>query len=308
MVAIDGVRVRAAASAPSFRREASLEELREQAALHLKAVLAQKDDPSLSAKHKAAREAKARDFAARVDSALITVRALNESRRPESEAGARFDHGCRGAVNNIGSDRARSRRPWSRSCAAPASYPNRSSPTRTTRTTRPLRPSSSAASRSSSRERAHEPQQGERDARARSVEETDEHARGAEPLPCAREPVRAHSVEKATSVALLGRDHPRRARPRRRAARVAQRRRSRFGTDRPTRHRTRRASRAVAMAARSSAFALSRNFSAPRLLLRCLPHRALPDRRRGDRRAGPSRPPSRRRRRRARPRSRLRRS
>lgn len=82
MVAIDGMRVRGAASAPSFRREASLEELREQAALHLKAVLAQKDDQSMTRHHKAVREAKARDFAARVDSALITVRELNESRRP----------------------------------------------------------------------------------------------------------------------------------------------------------------------------------------------------------------------------------
>ena len=37
----DGTRVRASASAPSFRREASLLECREQAALHLKAVLAE---------------------------------------------------------------------------------------------------------------------------------------------------------------------------------------------------------------------------------------------------------------------------
>ena len=81
LVAVDGMRVRAAASAPSFRREASLEELREQAALHLLAVLAQKDDPTLSARHKAAREAKALDFQARVDSALTTVRELNEGRR-----------------------------------------------------------------------------------------------------------------------------------------------------------------------------------------------------------------------------------
>src|SRR5271166_603898 len=39
LVAQDGTRVRASASAPSFRREASLEECREQAALHLKAVM-----------------------------------------------------------------------------------------------------------------------------------------------------------------------------------------------------------------------------------------------------------------------------
>lgn len=80
-VAVDGMRVRASASAPSFRREASLEALREQASLHLRAVLAQKDDPSLTARHKAVCEAKARDFAARVEAALSTVHALEENRR-----------------------------------------------------------------------------------------------------------------------------------------------------------------------------------------------------------------------------------
>jgi transposase len=80
-VAVDGMRVRAAASAPSFRREASLEALREQAALHLRAVLADNDDPALTARHKAVREAKARDFAARVEAALSTVHVLEENRR-----------------------------------------------------------------------------------------------------------------------------------------------------------------------------------------------------------------------------------
>ena len=84
-VAIDGMRVRANASAPSFRREASLEELREQAALHLKAVLAQADDPGLSALQHAAREAKARDFQRRVDAALEVVGRLNGTRKPGSK-------------------------------------------------------------------------------------------------------------------------------------------------------------------------------------------------------------------------------
>lgn len=84
-VAIDGMRVRANASAPSFRRHASLEALREQAALHLKAVLAQADDPSLTARQRAAREAKARDFQRRVDAALEVVGALNATRRPGSK-------------------------------------------------------------------------------------------------------------------------------------------------------------------------------------------------------------------------------
>jgi len=45
LVAQDGIRIRAAATAPSFRRLASLLECREQAALHLKATLANADDP-----------------------------------------------------------------------------------------------------------------------------------------------------------------------------------------------------------------------------------------------------------------------
>jgi hypothetical protein len=84
-VAIDGMRVRANASAPSFRREASLEELREQAALHLKAVLARADDPGLSTRQRAARAANVRDFQRRVDAALEVVGRLNETRKPGSK-------------------------------------------------------------------------------------------------------------------------------------------------------------------------------------------------------------------------------
>ena len=62
LVAQDGMRVRAAATAPSFRREDSLLKCREQAALHLKAVLAQADDPEITRAQHAAREAAARDF------------------------------------------------------------------------------------------------------------------------------------------------------------------------------------------------------------------------------------------------------
>jgi transposase len=76
LVAQDGMRVRADATAPSFRRLPSLLECREQAALHLKAVLAQADDPELSRAQKAAREAKARDFQRRVEEAIATVEEL----------------------------------------------------------------------------------------------------------------------------------------------------------------------------------------------------------------------------------------
>ncbi len=82
LVALDGMRVRAAASAPSFRTESSLLECREQATLHLKAVLAQADDPELSLAQKAAREAGARDFQRRIEDAITTVRNLQEERAP----------------------------------------------------------------------------------------------------------------------------------------------------------------------------------------------------------------------------------
>lgn len=80
-VAQDGTRVRASASAPSFRRERSLEECREQAELHLKAVLAQKDDPELTRRQQAAREAKARDYEARVDAALQALKQQQASKK-----------------------------------------------------------------------------------------------------------------------------------------------------------------------------------------------------------------------------------
>lgn len=89
LVAQDGMRVRAAASAPSFRRLESLEDCREQAELHLKAVLAQAHDPELSSAQRAAREAGARDFQRRVEAAIATVQVLHEQRRdPEKAARA----------------------------------------------------------------------------------------------------------------------------------------------------------------------------------------------------------------------------
>lgn len=85
-VAQDGTRVRASASAPSFRREASLEQCREQAALHLKAVLAEQDDPEASEAEKRARLAAARDFQRRVEAALQTVQQLREAGKDEPRA------------------------------------------------------------------------------------------------------------------------------------------------------------------------------------------------------------------------------
>lgn len=78
LVAQDGMRVRASASAPSFRSYGSLLACREQAALHLKATLAEADDPELSRQRKAAREAGARAFQQRVAEAIVTVNELRQ--------------------------------------------------------------------------------------------------------------------------------------------------------------------------------------------------------------------------------------
>ena len=84
-VAQDGTRVRASASAPSFRRRESLEACREQAALHLKAVLAEADDPELNAVRHAARVAKARETQARVEKAIETVEQLQAKKKPKEK-------------------------------------------------------------------------------------------------------------------------------------------------------------------------------------------------------------------------------
>lgn len=86
LVAQDGTRVRASASAPSFRREASLEQCREQAQLHLKAVMAEADDREATAAEQRAREAGARDYARRVDEAIAAVRELRSAGKVEPRA------------------------------------------------------------------------------------------------------------------------------------------------------------------------------------------------------------------------------
>jgi len=85
LVAQDGMRIRAAASAPSFRRCETLLECREQAALHLKATLAQADDPEITFAQQVAREAAARDFQRRVEEAISTVTELQKTRRPSDK-------------------------------------------------------------------------------------------------------------------------------------------------------------------------------------------------------------------------------
>jgi len=76
LVAQEGTRVRASASAPSFRQAESLEACREQARLHVVAVLAEADDPEASDAEKRGREAAAHDYARRVEEAILVVKEL----------------------------------------------------------------------------------------------------------------------------------------------------------------------------------------------------------------------------------------
>jgi transposase len=108
LVAQDGTRIRASASAPSFRRERSLLECREQAALHVKAVFAEADDPEASDNEKRARQAAALDYQRRVEAAIDTVRELQAEgkdapRASTTDADARVmkmgDGGFRPAYN-----------------------------------------------------------------------------------------------------------------------------------------------------------------------------------------------------------------
>jgi len=85
-VAQDGTRVRASASPPSFRTEASLLKCREQAELHLKAVLAAAENPEYTRAQHAARIGRAREIQARVEAAIETVRELQKDRDPRYAA------------------------------------------------------------------------------------------------------------------------------------------------------------------------------------------------------------------------------
>jgi hypothetical protein len=84
-VAQDGTRTRAAATAPSFRTYGSLLQCREQAALHLKAVLASANDPEYTRAQHERREAAARDFQERVEAAMATAVELQKQRSPSDK-------------------------------------------------------------------------------------------------------------------------------------------------------------------------------------------------------------------------------
>jgi transposase len=85
-VAQDGTRIRASASAPSFRSEAGLQKCLEQAALHVKAVMAEADDPEATSAEKAARLAGAKDIQRRVQRASEVLQELKASGKEKPRA------------------------------------------------------------------------------------------------------------------------------------------------------------------------------------------------------------------------------
>lgn len=82
LVAQDGTRTRAAATGPSFRTYGALLQCREQAKLHIKAVLAAADNPEYTRAQHARRAAAARDYQERVEAAIETVCELQKGRKP----------------------------------------------------------------------------------------------------------------------------------------------------------------------------------------------------------------------------------
>jgi len=87
-IAQDGTRLRASAGAASFRREATLIELREEAKAHLEAVLLDAAAGGANAARRAATERAAREKVARIDAALrelAEVAATKKRNRDETE-------------------------------------------------------------------------------------------------------------------------------------------------------------------------------------------------------------------------------
>jgi transposase len=79
-LAQDGTRIQANASRRSFVTAAGLASRREQAELHLKAVLAKLDDPALAAAEQQARERGAMDVLDRIKSATTALKVVQEQR------------------------------------------------------------------------------------------------------------------------------------------------------------------------------------------------------------------------------------
>jgi transposase len=72
----DGTKIRAAAGTKSFRREATLQRLRDEAAAHVASVMKQSDDQAISARVRAARERAAKERLARVEAAAAAMREI----------------------------------------------------------------------------------------------------------------------------------------------------------------------------------------------------------------------------------------
>lgn len=91
VVGQDGTRIRASAGAPSFRSAGGLDVCRVHARTHLDAVLNGANDDELSEKARVAREAGARDYAARVEKAAMAVEALRTTSKSQEPRASTTD-------------------------------------------------------------------------------------------------------------------------------------------------------------------------------------------------------------------------
>lgn len=89
LVAQDGTRILACASNASFRKELALNSCKEQAELHLKAVLHGEDDPDPTPKRQLARRQAAYAFQARIKEALAVIRELRLKKSQSKDARVR---------------------------------------------------------------------------------------------------------------------------------------------------------------------------------------------------------------------------
>lgn len=84
----DGTRVRASAGSNSFRSEATIERLRDDARAHLD-HLKQQNDPAQSAQQRAKQQADAEDRLSRLDAAMAQIPAMQEAQRKRAKRSGR---------------------------------------------------------------------------------------------------------------------------------------------------------------------------------------------------------------------------
>ncbi len=99
-VAQDGLRIRASAGSGSFRRKKKLKEYLKEARAQVEAVKKLAEDPTLSARQKAARERAAREREERVSAAMAALQEVEMKRRAEYTGGRKAKGEPRGSMTD----------------------------------------------------------------------------------------------------------------------------------------------------------------------------------------------------------------